>query len=88
MAFGQRSSPILSLVVLAPLIGEFLVGDFPVGQIYLICFVLPLYGFGALLIREVARRTGRGWPAMVSLAYVYGVLEKVLSINRSTIPIS
>ena len=37
-----------------------------------------LYGGGALLIREVARRTGRGWPAIVVLALAYGLLEEGL----------
>jgi hypothetical protein len=35
----------------------------------------PMYGGGALLIREVARRAGRGWPTMLLLAVAYGVLQ-------------
>jgi hypothetical protein len=35
----------------------------------------PMYGGGALLIREVARRAGWGWPTMVLLAVAYGVLQ-------------
>jgi hypothetical protein len=38
--------------------------------------LLPLYGGGALLIREIARRTGRGWPAMLLLALAYALLEE------------
>jgi hypothetical protein len=34
-----------------------------------------MYGGGALLIREVARRAGRGWPTMLLLAVAYGVLQ-------------
>jgi hypothetical protein len=33
---------------------------------------------GALLIREVARRTGCGWPTIVVLALAFGVLEEGL----------
>lgn len=36
----------------------------------------PLYGGGALLIREVTRRSRRGWPTMLLLAIAYGVLEE------------
>jgi hypothetical protein len=34
-----------------------------------------MYGGGALLIREITRRTGRGWPAILVLGLAYGVLE-------------
>lgn len=35
----------------------------------------PLYGGPALLIREVARRSGRGWTTMLLLAAAFGLLE-------------
>jgi hypothetical protein len=34
-----------------------------------------LYGCGALLIREVTRRTSRGWPTILLLGAAYGVIE-------------
>lgn len=40
----------------------------------LLVFV-PLYGAPALLIREAARHTGRGWPTMLLLAAALGVLQ-------------
>jgi hypothetical protein len=36
---------------------------------------MPMYGGGALLIREVARRTGRGFGTMLLLGAAYGVIE-------------
>lgn len=36
-----------------------------------------MYG-GALLIREVTRRTGRGWRTIVVLALAFGVLQEAL----------
>jgi hypothetical protein len=42
----------------------------------LLIVLLPQYGGGALLIREVARRTGRGWPTMLLLALAYGLVEE------------
>jgi hypothetical protein len=35
-----------------------------------------MYGGGAVLIREVVRRTGRGWPSIVLLALAYALLEE------------
>ncbi len=42
--------------------------------LFLIVFLAPLYGGAALLIREVAVRTGRGWPGRLLLAGAFGVL--------------
>ena len=74
--FWARIGPALLLLVLAPLIAEFLLGDFAVRQLYVLVILLPLYGGGALLIREVTRRTGRGWPTIVLLALAYGIFEE------------
>ncbi|MEU6780067.1 hypothetical protein ABZ912_12745 [Nonomuraea angiospora] len=32
----------------------------------LVVGTVPLYGTGALFIREAVRRSGRGWPAMLA----------------------
>ena len=38
-----------------------------------------MYGGGALLIREVARRVGRGWPTILVLAFSYAVFEEAFT---------
>jgi len=65
----------LGLALLSPLVGEFLLGNISIRDLAAIPFLVPMYGGGALLIREVARRTGRGWPAILALGLAYGVLE-------------
>ncbi len=35
----------------------------------------PLYGGPAVLLREVARRTGRGWQSMLLLATAFGIIQ-------------
>jgi hypothetical protein len=71
----QRLAPALGLLLLAPWVGEFLLGASPLQNIFGFPLLVPLYGGGALLIREVARRTGRGWPTIFLLAAAYGVIE-------------
>jgi hypothetical protein len=71
----QRFAPVLGLLLLAPWVGEYLLGNIPLGAFLALPFLVPLYGGGALLIREVARRTGRGWPTILLLAAAYGVIE-------------
>lgn len=53
---GNRVGPVLGLFFLAPLAGEFLLGNLPVTMFWLIIVLAPIYGGGALLIREVSRR--------------------------------
>ncbi|WP_163568238.1 hypothetical protein [Fodinicola feengrottensis] len=72
----SRVAPALLLLVLSPLVAEFLLGDFPITKVAFLLFVLPMYGCGAILIREIVRRTGRGWPTMLVLALAYAVLEE------------
>lgn len=71
----RRIVPALGLLVLAPWVGEYLLGNIPAGLLVALPFLLPLYGGGALLIREVTRRTGRGWPTIVLLGFAYGIIE-------------
>src|SRR5271170_3051021 len=68
--------PAIGLFFLAPLIAEFLLGDLPISMLPVILVLAPMYGGGALLIREVVRRAGRGWPSIVVLALAYGIIEE------------
>ncbi|MFI6320951.1 hypothetical protein ACIBG8_25670 [Nonomuraea sp. NPDC050556] len=66
------------LMLLSPLVAEFLLGNIPITMLVALVALVPLYGGGALLIREVARRRGLGWPGIVLLALAYAVLEEGL----------
>ena len=59
----RRAAPAVGLVFLAPLVAEFLLGNLPVTLLFGLVLLAPLYGGGALLIREVTRRAGRGVPS-------------------------
>lgn len=69
----------VGLFFLAPLVAEFLLGNLPISFLPAVFALAPLYGGGALLIRELIRRRGLGWPNMVILAVAYGVLEEGLT---------
>jgi hypothetical protein len=70
-----RLLPAVGLAFLAPWVAEYLLGLHTVPDLPILVFLVPLYGGGALLVREVTRRTGRGWPTMVLLAGAYGIVE-------------
>lgn len=65
-----------SLFFLAPLVAEYLLGDIPLSQLAPLIALAPMYGGGAILIRETVRRTGRGWPTFILLALAYAVMEE------------
>jgi len=76
----HRRLPAFVLVLMAPLVAELLAGSTPLGQpivlAILLVVYLPLYGAGALLIRELVRRSGRGWPSILLLGAAYGFIEE------------
>lgn len=67
-----------SLFFLAPLVAEYLLGDIPLSNLGALIALAPMYGGGAILIRETVRRTGRGWPSFILLALAYAVMEEGL----------
>ncbi|WP_445149476.1 hypothetical protein [Baekduia sp. Peel2402] len=76
----DRAVAIGSLLVLSPIGAELLAAyDDSTGRpgelLFSIVFFALLYGCPALLIRELARRTGRGWPAMLMLMTAAGLLQ-------------
>lgn len=78
---GTRSRgllPAVALFLLSPLVGEYLLGNLSFSDLPLLPFLAPLYGAGALLIRETARRAGRGSATMLVLGVAYALIEEGL----------
>ena len=75
----------LTLYFLAPILGEVFSFNTPPLAFVLdpskFIFEPALYGSGALLIREVARRRGLGWSAILLMGAAYGVLEEGVFIH-------
>jgi hypothetical protein len=76
----RRLLPALGLLLLAPVCAEYLYGyDDSTGNLAALLGGLllfgPLYGGAALIIREVARRTGRGWPTILLLGLGFGIVQ-------------
>ena len=68
------------VLLLSPVTAEYLIGyDDTTGNaaalVFGVFFFAPLYGAPAVLIREVTRRRGLGWPTMLLLAAAFGLIE-------------
>jgi hypothetical protein len=75
----RRVAPAIGLFFVAPLVAEFLLGDLPINLLGLLAILAPLYGGGALLIRESVRRSGKGWPSIFVLALAYAIFEEAFT---------
>ncbi|WP_346040750.1 hypothetical protein [Actinomadura chokoriensis] len=69
-----------ALLVLSPVCAEYLIGydqiiGRPLELLGGLLILAPLYGTVAVLIREAARRTGRGWPTIVLLSAAFGLVQ-------------
>jgi len=76
--------PILFLFVLSPAIGELLSGSSPPLAFFNpLAFVLlcALYGSGALLVRDYARRWKKGWYSILLLGAAYGIIEEGIMVR-------
>ena len=74
-------SPAIVLLFLSPIIGELLSGSAPPAEFFNpLGFVMltVLYGGGAILVRELTHRWGKGWPTLLVLGAAYGIAEEGL----------
>lgn len=69
----------VGLFFLSPLVAEFLLGNLPITVLWLLLVLAPLYGGGALLVREVARRFRLGWSGILLLALAYAIVEEAFT---------
>jgi hypothetical protein len=77
IARPRRSvSAAIALFFVAPFVAEYLLGDLSLKLLPAIIVMAPMYGGGALLIREFARRKGRGWPTILCLGAAYALFEE------------
>jgi hypothetical protein len=78
LSLWRRVWPALTLFFLSPWVAEYLLGNISVTVLGAMIVLAPLYGGGAILVREAARRAGRGWPTILLLALAYALIEEAL----------
>jgi hypothetical protein len=80
MSYSQRSIlAAVTLFFIAPIVAEYLLGDFAITFLSPLIIMTPMYGGGALLIRELTRRSSRGWPTILLLGCAYCFIEEGFS---------
>lgn len=77
-------SPALALFLLSPAIGELLSGSSPPSEFFTpfgLVVLLSLYGGGAVLIRELSTRWGKGMASVLLMGAAYGVIEEGFMVS-------
>lgn len=77
------TAPAIALFFMSPAIGELLSGSAPPAEFFspiVFALIVPLYGLGALLCRELTFRWGKGWPTLLVLGAAYGIIEEGLVV--------
>jgi len=76
--------PVITLLILAPFFGEMISGSSPPSEYFqLMPFLLltMLYGTGAVIIRESARRWKKGWVSILLMGMAYGIFEEGIMVR-------
>jgi hypothetical protein len=74
------------LIFLSPVITELLAGTVRLSNIWLLVPEMAVYGFAALLIREVVRGKGRGWGTILLLGIAFAIAEECVILQTSLTP--
>jgi hypothetical protein len=82
----QRLGPVVTLLLLAPIVSELLYGATRVSVIFILIPEILTWGWGALLIRESVRRWRKGWRSMLLLGVALAVAEEWLIQQTSIAP--
>src|SRR5258705_564637 len=83
----RRVAPVITLLVLAPVIAEFLFGATHLTTLYLLIVQVGAYGCAALIIRDLVRRQYKGWVAILVLGIAYALVEECVMLQTSLYPL-
>ena len=85
---GSRLGPVVSLLLLAPIISEVLYGATRLSVIFVLIPEILTWGCAALLIRDCVRRWNKSWPSMLLLGVALAVAEEWIIQQTSIAPLA
>ena len=83
----RRVGPVITLLLLSPIIGEVLFGATRITTILVLLPQIGIWGCAALLIREIVRRRRLGWPSILLLGIALAIAEECLIQQTSLAPL-
>lgn len=82
----RRAAPVLTLFLMPAIVAELLYGSTPITNPTPLVPEILVYGSAALLIRELVRRRGSSWVAIVLLGMAFAVAEECVILQTSLLP--
>jgi hypothetical protein len=82
-----RVPPAIALLLLSPIMVNLLFGSIRITNPFALLPATLGWGCGTLIIRELARRHGLGWPAIMLLGLSLAVLEECVILQTSFAPL-
>ena len=83
----SKLASIIALLGLTPIISHVHLGVIRMTFLFAIIPAFTAWGLGALLVREIARRTQRGWATIVLLGCAVALAEECLFLQTSFFPL-
>ena len=83
----QRVGPVITLLLLAPVISEVLYGATRISFLFALIPEIGIWGCGALIIRHVVRQRRRGWVSLLLLGLALAVAEECIIQQTSLAPL-
>jgi len=83
----QRIGPVLTLLLLAPVIGEVMSGATRLSFILVLVPEIMVWGCGALIIRELVRRWRGSWTSLLLLGFGLAIAEEFIIQQTSIAPL-
>ncbi len=83
----HRAAPVVTLLLLAPIVSEVLFGATRISVLFVLIPQVATWGCGALMIRYGVRRWRRGWVSLLLLGVALGVAEECLIQQTSLAPL-
>ena len=82
-----RIGPVLTLLVLSPIIGEVMSGATRLSYIFVLAPEIMVWGCGAVLIREFVRSWQAGWTSALLLGFGLAIAEEFIIQQTSIAPL-
>ncbi len=79
-------APAATLIVISPILAELLMGVVHITNFWLLLPEMGVYGFAALIIREITRQRQRGWGTILLLGLAYAIAEECVILQTSLTP--
>ena len=86
-ATRRRAAPVVTLLLLSPVIAEVLFGATRITTLFVLVPQIGTWGCAALIIRDLVRRRRRGWPAIFLLGVALAVAEEAVIQQTSLAPL-